>query len=82
MKTGIMIQSHVLVIMLPKNLTKFLSCFVIGIAHVYGNHCPEDVPGDTEKCLHQYNSQVDALTSSGQNFYTGVDVEQLRLICR
>merc|ERR1712179_389082 len=66
----------------PVSLERILVLVIAGIAHVYGNHCPEDVPGDTEKCLHQYNSQVDALTSSGQNFYTGVDVEQLRLICR
>ena len=43
--------------------------------------CPAHLADVTSQCLENYNSKVEHMRRNGQNFYTGIDIEDMRSIC-
>lgn len=65
---------------LPSLIFDKLLIFVISVVHVAS--CPDNLAERALGCMHEYNTLASSLTSRGQTFFSGHDVETIRSLCQ
>ena len=57
------------------------NCLLIGLPYYVSGVCPEDVQSRAKACFQDYGMKIGSILTPGHSLISGVDAENIRLLC-